>query len=266
MTVDGVGQFVGDIGLDDWRLVTIAAAAGALAAGIQVVSGFGFALIAAPSLFALLPPTRAVPALVALAFVQVAWVLVHERGVPERVRGRVALVAVAAIPTVVLGAVLLEFLSRRLLLVAVAGIVFLTLLQRLRLRAPAGAESPLRGGRVSGIATGLVAGFLTTTVTVNGPPMVAYLGHVGASRAEFRRALAALFLLLDVAAISALVVVDPHAMFDGAVVALVLLPALVVGHLLGLWGARRVNDARWNVLVFGLLVATGIAALIRAFV
>lgn len=249
----------------DWRLFAFAAGVIALAAAVQVVSGFGFALIAAPALFALLPPTRAVPALVVLALVQVAGVLVHERGVPARVRGRVGLVAAAAVPAVVAGALVLEFLSRRLLLVAVGVIVFLTLLQRLRLRAPAPAETPLRGGPLSGVVTGLVAGFLTTTVTVNGPPMVAYLGHVGASRAEFRRALAALFLFLDVVAIIALAIVDPRAMLDGTIVAGVLVPALVGGHLLGLRGARRLDDGRWNRLVFILLAATGIVALIRAF-
>jgi hypothetical protein len=246
--------------------VALAVAAVALAAGVQVISGFGFALLASPALFALLPPARAVPALVVLALVQVAGVLIHERGVPARIRGRVALVAIAAAPTVVLGALLLEFLSRRILLVAVAAIVFLTLLQRVRLRAPAEAEEPLRGGAYSAVATGLVAGFLTTTVTVNGPPMVGYLVHIGANRTEFRRALAALFLILDVVAIVALAVVDARAMLDGALLALLLVPALVVGHLAGLWGAGRVSDARWNTLVLGLLVATGIAALVRAFV
>lgn len=265
MILDGLPPGV-DAGLDGWFPVVFAAAAVALAAAVQVVSGFGFALIAAPALVALLPPTRAVPALVVLALVQVIGVLIHERGVPERVRGRVALVAIAAAPTVVLGALLLEFLSRRALLIAVAVIVFLTLLQRLRLRPPAATETQLRGGPLSGIATGLVAGFLTTTVTVNGPPLVAYLGHVGANRAEFRRALAALFLVLDIVAIAALAVVDPPAMLDGAFLALLLVPALIVGHLIGVWGAHRVSDGRWNVLVLGLLAATGIAALVRALV
>jgi len=260
------GEFLADAGLQDWRLLVLAAAAVALAAAVQVASGFGFALLAAPVLFALLPPTRAVPALVVLAFVQVAGVLLHERGVPSRIRGRVVLIAVAAVPALVLGALLLEFLSRRMLLIGVAVIVALTLLQRLRLQAPAAAEVPLRGGPLAGITTGVVAGFLTTTVTVNGPPLVAYLGHIGANRTEFRRALAALFLLLDVAAIVALAVVDRQATVAGALIALILVPALVVGHVVGLRIAGRMDDRQWHRLVVGLLVATGVAALLRALV
>lgn len=261
-----VGDLLAGAGVEDWRLLVLAAAAVALAGGVQVVSGFGFALIAAPALFVLLPPTRAVPALVTLALVQVVGVLLHERGVPVRIRRRVATVAIAAVPTVVLGALLLGSLSRRTLLVGVAAIVFLTLLQRLRLRPPAPAGAPLRGGRLSAVATGAVAGFLTTTVTVNGPPMVAYLGHIGANRAEFRRALAALFLILGVAAIVALGVVDLRAMVAGGLVALLLAPALVIGHLVGLRAAGRLDDGRWNRLVLALLVLTGAAALLRAVV
>jgi uncharacterized membrane protein YfcA len=249
-----------------WEVIAFGSAAILVAAGIQVVSGFGFALLAAPVLFTLLPPSTAVPALVGLSLTQVIGVLIHERGVPARGRGRVFVIAVAALPTLIIGALLLESLSRRVLLIAVGVIVFLTLLQRLRLRAPASADAPLQGGGSSAVVTGLVAGFLTTTVTVNGPPMVAYFGHVGANRAEFRRGLAALFLVLDLAAIIVLVLVDTAATFDGALVTLVLIPALVLGHVIGLRVAGRLDDARWNRLVFLLLAATGVAALVRAFV
>src|SRR5205085_840073 len=102
--------------------MTVAAAALALFVGaaLQSATGFGFALVSAPVLFALLGPREAVTAGVVVAILLNSLTLATERRRPEvLVRDAVALVA-WSLPGIVVGVLALRHVPRQPLSVVVA--------------------------------------------------------------------------------------------------------------------------------------------------
>jgi uncharacterized membrane protein YfcA len=148
----------GDVGA---RRVTLAIAAVAvlLGAGLQSATGFGFALVSAPVLFALLGPREAVSAGALLSIELSLLTLATERRVP-RVLHREAFALVAwSLPGLALGAVALRELPDRVLSVLVAVGVLGALGLRLRGRAAgAGAQDGAAGGVAGGGVRGVAGG------------------------------------------------------------------------------------------------------------
>ncbi len=129
--------------------MTVALAALAVLAGaaLQSATGFGFALVAAPILFALLGPQEAVSAGVLLALLLNGLTLATERRRPA-VLWRDAVVLVAwSLPGLALGALALRELPERPLsvLVALAVLAALGLRVRSRSRSRSSARRRARG-------------------------------------------------------------------------------------------------------------------------
>ena len=101
-------------------LAAIAALAGA---SIQAATGFGFALVLSPALFAVLEPTEAVATLLALGFALSLLVLIEDGGHADW--RRIAPMLLAALPGLVAGLVLLAALSKEALQIAVGLAVIL---------------------------------------------------------------------------------------------------------------------------------------------
>ena len=95
-------------------LAAIAALAGA---SCQAATGFGFALVLSPALFAVLEPTEAVATLLALGFALSVLVLIEDGGHADW--RRLAPMLIAALPGMVAGLVLLAALSKQALQIAV---------------------------------------------------------------------------------------------------------------------------------------------------
>jgi uncharacterized membrane protein YfcA len=131
--------------------LAIAAVAVLLGAGLQSATGFGFALVSAPVLFALLGPREAVSAGALLSIELSLLTLATERRVP-RVLHREAFALVAwSLPGLALGAVALRELPDQVLSVLVAVGVLGALGLRLRGRtAGAGAQDGAAGGVAGG--------------------------------------------------------------------------------------------------------------------
>ena len=122
--------------------MTVAAAALALFVGaaLQSATGFGFALVSAPILFALLGPREAVTAGVVVGVLLNGLTLATERRRPQvLVREAVALVA-WSLPGIGLGVLALREVPERPLSVLVALAVLAGLALRIRDGAPAGAR------------------------------------------------------------------------------------------------------------------------------
>jgi uncharacterized membrane protein YfcA len=203
----------------------VAAGAAVLAgAALQSATGFGFALVAAPLLFAALGPQEAIGTLIALGVVVGTLTLATEGRRPRPLVRRAAVLLAWAVPGAVAGVAVLRALDAVALQIAVTAGVAATLAAR-RLGTRAGAwPAPLAG---------LAAGALTTSTNTNGPPLLLHLLGRGAEPAAVRDTLTTCFLGL--AAIGALALVatgtDGAAPSAGVVAALVPLAAL--GHLAG---------------------------------
>jgi uncharacterized protein len=121
----------------------------------------------------------------------------------------------------------------------------------------------LRGGPATLAVAGVTCGALTTSIGMNGPPLVAVYQAMGYGPRELRATLAAVF-----GAVGSLGVVGFVAAGlvtrSAALVALVGAPALLVGWLIGNRVFSRMSAERFRLVVRGALVASSVLTLASA--
>jgi uncharacterized membrane protein YfcA len=234
--------------------MALAAVAAFLGAFVQSTTGFGFALVLSPALFAALDPVEAVMTMLALGLA-LSLLVLFERGRPEHVSWR-ALVPLLlwALPGLAVGAVALTQLSKEVLQVAVGVAVIAAAAWQLRRRRRGAQPHP-----VPAAIAGFTSGALTTSINVSGPPVVLWLEARGAHPEEFRASLAATFLALNLAGGALLLAAEGGASVDAGTVA-PLLGLVVAGYALGALAFRRLNRERFYALVLALVAATGAAS------
>jgi uncharacterized protein len=236
--------------------MALAAAAALTGAFVQSTTGFGFALVLSPALFAVMDPVDAVMALLVLGFA-LSLLVLFERGRPDHVDWRSLMpMLIAALPGLAVGAVALTQLSKSVLQVAVGVAVIAAAAWQLR-RRRRGAEPH----RVPSALAGFTSGALTTSINVSGPPIVLWLEARGASPEEFRASLAATFLALDLAGGALLLAAEGSASIDAGRVG-PLLALVVAGYALGAWAFRRLDRERFYTLVLALVACTGVASVV----
>jgi uncharacterized membrane protein YfcA len=234
----------------------LAAAAALTGAFVQSTTGFGFALVLSPALFAVMDPVEAVMTLLVLGLV-LSLLVLFEGGRPKHVDWRsLAPMLAAALPGLAVGAVALTQLSKSVLQVAVGVAVVAVAAWQLR-RRRRGAEPH----RVPGGIAGFTSGALTTSINVSGPPIVLWLEARGASPEEFRASLAATFLVLDLAGGAVLLVGEGSGSIDAGRVG-PLLALVIAGYALGAVAFRRLNRERFYTLVLALVACTGVASIV----
>lgn len=225
-----------------------------LAAVVQTVTGFGFALVAVPLLAVVLEPA---PAVVATTLVSLLLSVVVVRADREHVRRRDAVVvSVAGIAGMPLGLALLAGGSDRLL-TAVIALVLLgsTVLVARGLRLPA--------GRGTEVAVGVTSGVLLTSTGMNGPPLVVAFQAQGMAPRPFRGTLSAVFLVQGVAAV-VLLAAGGQVTSAALVASAVGVPMLALGWLLGDRVFRALDPVAFRRVVLALLVASAVVALVSA--
>jgi uncharacterized protein len=236
--------------------MALAAAAALTGAFVQSTTGFGFALILSPALFAVMDPVDAVMALLLLGLA-LSLLVLFERGRPDHVDWRSLVpMLIAALPGLAVGAVALTQLSKSVLQVAVGVAVIAAAAWQLR-RRRRGAEPH----RVPAALAGFTSGTLTTSINVSGPPVVLWLEAREASPEEFRASLAATFLVLDLAGGALLLAAEGSASIDAGRVG-PLLALVVAGYALGAWAFRRLDRERFYTLVLALVACTGVASVV----
>jgi uncharacterized membrane protein YfcA len=227
----------------------LAALAALVGAAVQSATGFGFALVLSPALFAVMEPAEAVTVLLALGAALNLLVLVEGRDARWSL---VPPLILPALPGLALGAVVLAALSREPLQVGVGVAVIAAGLWQLRHRAAA--------ARVPATVAGFLSGVLTTSISISGPPLVLWLEAQGLRPAEFRATLAAAFLALNLAGWAVLGVAGDATAELGEL--LVLLGLVLAGHLLGTLAFRRLDHERFYRVVLVLVLITGAASVV----
>ena len=240
------------------------ACAVALAGGVvQSATGFGFALVAAPGLTAALGPRVAVSTLALIGPVVNALTLAGERRRPGVLGRRAAVLVVASVPGTAVGALLLAHLPvgvlRGLVSAVTLGAVAAYWLAR---RRPA--ETRPAWGEAAG--AGALAGTMGAVAGVNGPPLVLHLRRIGATAAQARDTLAAIFLVTGVMTVGALALAGGLRL-EARTLALTALAA-AAGQALGRRAFRRLagrHDTA-TLATLGLSAAAAIVAAIQAAV
>jgi uncharacterized protein len=240
----------------------IAAGVAVLAgAALQSATGFGFALVSAPLMFAAVESEQAVGLLILLGLIVNLMTLGTEGRRPQPLV-RDALVMLAwGIPGVIVGVLALGALDAASLQIAVTLGVFATLAVRAlaqRRRDRGAGEPPWWAAP----ATGLASGALTTSTNTAGPPVVLYMLARGATPVQTRDTLTATFIGFALLGGAALLLGDADPPQAAALAALV--PAVVLGHLAGRPVFARIADRHYEPVLTAVLVATALAGLATA--
>lgn len=248
--------------------MVLVALATLLGAALQSATGFGFVLVLGPAMFAALEPAAALTTLLCLAAALNLLVLFSERR-SRRIRRRdLTVLLVAAVPGLFVGVVVLEALSKPALQVLVGVAILAAVALQLRLGrrraalAPECGERPDAGTDPGAAVAGLVTGVLTTTTGTNGPPMLLWLQHAGATPAEIRDTLAGAFLALNVAGAAVLgVALGERQQLELGVVG-PLLALVVAGQLLGRLAFERLDAERFRRLGLALVLLAAVASIV----
>jgi uncharacterized membrane protein YfcA len=224
---------------------------------VQVISGFGFALLAVPLMTLEVPTKEAVVITTLLGSGVTLFQAWHARHAVERpVARRMIIGAYAGMPIglAVYLAVDEDVLRGLLGLSVLVAVVLLAIRVNLT-----------QVGRPLDLGAGFVSGVLNTSLSTNGPPLVFVLQARRLEPEPFRGTINTVFAWCNVLAIT-LFVSAGKVTIDGITAAAVALPALVAGQLCGFPLRKHVDGERFRVLVIGLLViaaCTAIAAAVR---
>lgn len=237
-------------------LVAVAAIA-LLAFFVQGLTGFGAALVLAPLLLLVLDLHTSVAASAIVQVLVGAGLTYQARAAIDR--RSLAWLLPSSIVGLALGTLALTGLETdwlRRLCGALTVLVALDLLRRTLLRIRA------RGWPAwAGVPAGLVSGVLGGLFGTSGPPAIAYLEGRLERGAALRGTLLGFFLIFNSLRV---IGYGAAAMLDRpvATIALAMLPAAIVGALLGSRLQRRASERGFRLAVAGVLLATG-AALLR---
>lgn len=235
--------------------LTVVTAAVLAASFVQVIAGFGFALLAMPVMTLAIPVEQAVVISTLLGAVTNAWQSIHQRAHAERVLVR--RLVVGAYVGMPLGLLVLNVVADRPLRVVLGVAVLIA--AGLLVRGPSLAHV----GRVLDYPAGFLSGVLNTSLGTNGPPLVFDLQARRLDPDRFRATIVAVFTLCNVAAL-ALFIADDKITGDGVRAAALTVPAWIVGQAAG-WPVRRhLHGERFRWLVLILLFAAGTTAIVFA--
>lgn len=232
-----------------------------LSAALQTSTGFGFALLSAPVLAALVGPVEAVSTIVATGVVVDVLVLAADGRRPQP-RGRDVLsLGLWSAPGLVGGALLLRVLPNAVLQLVVAAAVLFAVGHRLPPRRARSPAASLRERWWSAAPAGLVSGLLSTATTLGGPPVVLYLTRRPRPPRETRDTLVALSLVRLPLSVAALVLAESWVRPPGLPM---LWFAVVLGYVIGRWVFARMDLARYEQAVLGALTVAALVAVATA--
>ena len=236
----------------DIPLAIAVVAAATAASAIQSLSGFGFSLFIVPVLAALIGPKETVLLANVLSTglnaVQLPAIRHH---VDWTISRRLLIGSFIGMPFGV--AVLLIVDAGTLKVIIAATVVLFTVLL-------------VRGfrvhdeGRSGDFVAGLISGVLNTSTSMSGPPVVIYLQGKALSSARFR-ATNCFFFLVSAAGAVGLLTLGGASSRTAWLAAVVAIPGVVAGRILGNLLYDRINEQRFRLLVYAVLLLSAAIAL-----
>jgi uncharacterized membrane protein YfcA len=226
-----------------------------IAAFVQMLAGFGFALLAMPIMTLAVPVEEGVVIVATFGLATTAWqAIMLRRHVERPLARRLIVFSFIGMP---LGLVVLNVIDDRVLRMALGVSVLIAtgLLARRISLAHVGAGLDA--------ACGFLSGVLNTSLATNGPPLVFDLQGRGLDPERFRATIATVFVFSNVLAML-LFIADGKVRGDELLAVAVAAPAWALGQGIG-WPVRRhVHGERFHRLVLTLLAAVGVSAIVFA--
>jgi len=241
--------------------VLAVAAAGAVMAGaaLQSAIGFGFALVAAPLVYAAAPSAeQAVGLMLVLGLEVNLLTLLAERRRPDPVWRDVAAVVAWSLPGALAGVAVLRALDALALQLLVTAGVLGALAVNLRAAArPAGTSAPAPLAWWARPLAGVSSGALSTSTTTGGPPVVLLMMRRGLPPHVVRDTLTTSFVGFAGAAGAALALTGTAGAVPDAVWLAALVPLTAAGQLAGRPVFARIAAARsYERVLTAVLVVT----------
>lgn len=230
-------------------VIALAVAIGAFA---KSVTGMGMPMVAIPVMASFLGVEAAVVTMALPTFVTTVWLLWEHRHAANETRDLPVLL-VTGVAGVVIGTAILRVADPRWLALALASLIFIYL--ALRLTRPGFALRPAVTRLLSPFV-GLAAGLAQGATGISGPVVSTYLHAYGMTPRGFLLATNAVFLVFAAAQIATFM---GTGLYEGRVVAtLVALVPVAIVFPVGLAVGRRLDPARFDRLIMGLLFISGL--------
>lgn len=228
-----------------------------VAAFIQVLAGFGFALLSMPIMTIALPVEKAVVVSTLLGAISTTWQARTLRA--YTVRPLVKRLTLAAFCGMPVGLVILNVVEDRYLRLSLGiAIIIATILLIARINLSTASNT-------FDYAVGFVSGVLNTSLSTNGPPLVFGLQARHLEPMPFRATISTVFALSNIVGIS-LFALDGKITKAGLVASAIALPAWLVGQSLA-WPVRKhVQGERFRTMVLSLLFIAGTNTILFAIV
>jgi uncharacterized protein len=228
-----------------------------VAAFMQIVAGFGFALLSVPLMTLAIEPKVAVVISSLTSIFVTTWQAYKDRALADKVLvKRMTIGSYLGMPLGLLVFILVDDNVLRFML----GIAVLVIAVLLALRI----NMHHFGPRLD-YGTGFVSGVLATSLSTNGPPLVFALQARQLSAASFRATISTIFALSNIGGLT-LFVVSGKITREGIIGSAITIPAMFLGQLLGFPVRKHVHGERFRWLVLVLLVAVAISAIVNAIV
>jgi uncharacterized membrane protein YfcA len=225
------------------------------AAFVQIIAGFGFALLSVPLMTLVIEPKLAVVVSSLTGVFVTGWQAYCSRDDADKVLAKRMLIgAYVGMP---LGLVVLLTVNDdvlRLLLGATVLVAVVLLAMRVNLD---------HSGPRLDYGAGFLSGVLNTSLSTNGPPLVFALQARQLSAVTFRATISMVFALCNILGL-ALFIGSGQVTRNGLVTAAVTTPAMFVGQLLGYPIRQHVDGEGFRWLVLVLLAGAAITLIAKA--
>lgn len=226
-----------------------------LCAGIiQGAASFGFSLLALPILGLFMPLKIIVPMLVIYSIIMNSIILYKIR---EHVKlKRISILIISAIIATPIGTNMLINLNESFLKIIVGAIVTTSALSFYF-----GYKIEIENEKIAYIPVGFISGLLNGSVSFSGPPVIIFLTNQGVEKQVFRATLTAYFWILN---IMTTIIFAYKKLIDVELIRITghLLPALVIGVLIGVKLGNRIKEETFRKLTTVLMVFIGILSII----
>jgi uncharacterized membrane protein YfcA len=241
-------------------LLVAAGAAVLVGAALQSATGFGFALVSGPLLFAALGPQEAIGMLLALGAVVGLLIIATEGRRPRPLARDAAVLLAASPPGALAGVAVLRSLDDTAMQAAVTIGVALTLVVR-HVTAHRRREERGRPPWSAPIA-GFAAGALSTSTNTSGPPLLLHLMGRGDEPGRVRDTITVVFLGLAVVSAAALWATGTSGAVPDVDVLAAFVPLVLLGSLAGRpVFARLARSGDYEPVLTSVLVASVVAGL-----
>jgi len=224
---------------------------------IQGTTSFGFSLIALPLLGIMLPLKLVVPLLVIFSLFMNSIILYKLR---KHVHLKSILILIfSSIIATPMGAQLLMTVDEHVLkffvgvIVVVSAVIF-----------KLGLNIKVKNEKLAYIPVGIISGLLNGSVSLSGPPIILFLTNQKTEKQIFRGTLTSYFWILNIATT---IVFYFNGLLSEEVFELSykLLPALIIGILLGMKAGDQIEESTFKNITIALLFVMGTLSIIGSF-